>query len=66
MLSQIPTDWDPHKKLEFVKVAIRSIISGLVGRNRKELKNEIDELEVTLNEMHHLKSQACSLDDRKV
>ena len=51
MLSQIPNDWDPHKKLEFVKVALRSIVAGLVGRNRKELKNEIDELERTLNEI---------------
>ena len=40
MLSQVPNDWDPHKRLEFVKVAIRSIIAGLKGRNRKELKNE--------------------------
>ena len=61
MLSQIPNDWDSHKRLEFVKVAIRSIIAGLVGRNRKELKYEIDELESTPNEMHCLKSTACGL-----
>ena len=47
--------------MEFVKVAIRSIIAGLVGRIRKELKYEIDELESTPNETHCLKSTACGL-----
>ena len=30
MLGQIPADWNPHMKLEFVKVAIRSTIANLV------------------------------------
>ena len=43
MLSKMPADWNPHVKLEFVKVAIRSSIADLVGKNRKELRNQIDE-----------------------
>ena len=64
MLAQIPDAWDPHKKLEYAKVVIRSVIAGLVGRNRKELKQEIGELEESLNDMHKLKVKACSLEDR--
>ena len=60
MLNQIPSDWDPHKKLEYMKVAIRTVISGLVGKNRKELRKEIEELEEALNEMHELKVRACA------
>ena len=36
-------------------MSLRTIIAGIVGRNRNELRKEIDELEVTLNEMHSLK-----------
>ena len=35
MLGQIPADWNPHMKLEFVKVAIRSTIANLVGKKQK-------------------------------
>ena len=61
MLGQMSDDWNPHMKLEFVKVAIRSTIASLVGKNRKELRNEIDEHEKTLNELHTLKAAACEL-----
>ena len=43
-----------------MKVAIRTVISGLVGKNRKELRKEIEELEEALNEMHELKVRACA------
>ena len=52
LLDQIPVCWDPHKKLEFMKVSIRTAISGCVGRDRKELKVEIEELEENMREMH--------------
>ena len=32
MLSQIPSDWNPHMKLEYLKVAIRFVLAGLIGR----------------------------------
>ena len=63
MISQIPADWNPHMKLEFIKVSIRSVTANLVGRNRKELKIEIDVLENTLNEMHSIKIKACKIFD---
>ena len=47
MLSQMPNEWNPHMKLEFVKVSIRSTITNLVGRIRKELRNDIMEHENT-------------------
>jgi hypothetical protein len=52
--------WDPHEKLENIKVLIRSLLAQL-GSSRKELKQEIEELEESLNDMHRLKVKACSL-----
>ena len=63
MLSQILPEWDAHKRFEFMKEAVRSVISGLVGKSRKETKNEISELEKMLYEMHDLKSQTCTIHD---
>jgi dihydropteroate synthase len=62
MLAQIPNDWDPHKILEYLKVVIRSVLGGLVGCSRKELKQEI-EPEESLNDMHNLKVKSCFFDD---
>jgi hypothetical protein len=54
LLDQIPEDWNPHKRLEYLKVVIRSVLAKLVGRSRKEMKLEIEELEESLNNMHNL------------
>ena len=51
LLKQIPEDWDPHKRLEYMKVTIRSVISDLVGRNRKETRKEIEDLESEITEI---------------
>jgi hypothetical protein len=48
-LSQIPEDWDPHQKLEFMKMTIRSIFSHRTGVIRKAIKDEITEVEESLN-----------------
>ena len=40
---------------------IRSVISDEVGKNRKELRREIEEMEATLNERQELKTKACSI-----
>jgi hypothetical protein len=42
---------------------IRSVLAGLVGHSRKELKQEIKELEECLKKMHNFKVKTCSLDD---
>jgi hypothetical protein len=63
MLAQISEDWDPHKRLEYLKVVITSVLAGLAGWIRKELKQEIKELDESLNDMHNLKVKACTLDD---
>ena len=60
ILSQIPSDWNPHQSLEYMKVSIRSVISDLVGRHRKELRNEIAEAEVNLNKVFKLSLNAGS------
>ena len=62
MLDQIPQSWDAHTRLEYLKVALPTVIFIRVGKVRKELREEIAELESTLNEMHELKKQACALD----
>ena len=63
MMDEVPDGWDPHMKLEYLKVVIRSVVAGLVGKSRKELKEEIIELESELNDMKLLKEKACSLRD---
>jgi hypothetical protein len=35
MLQQIPEYWDPHKRLEYLKVVIRSVLANLVGHSKK-------------------------------
>jgi hypothetical protein len=42
---------------------IRSVFAGLVGHSRKELKQEREEVDESLYDMHNLKVIACSLDD---
>ena len=41
-------------------MAIRSVLAGLVGSNRKILRDEIDELENLLNEMQALRVSAVA------
>ena len=55
MMSQIPSDWNPHMKLEFLKVSIRSILSERIAKIRSELREEITESEDALNRMVNLK-----------
>ena len=41
MMEQIPDEWDPHQRLEFFKVAIRTTVAEDVGRDRGELRRSI-------------------------
>jgi len=48
---QIPVDWDPHSKLEYTKVAIRSGISLATGRYNKDKKAAQDVVEEQLDRL---------------
>jgi exonuclease III len=63
MLMQIPEYWNPHEKLEFLKVTIRTVISMNVCQNKKELTNEMKDFEKVLNEMCELKTMTCLIEN---
>ena len=46
-----------------MKVTIRSVISDLVGRNRKETRKEIENLEAVINDMHALKIKGNKINE---
>jgi hypothetical protein len=56
----MPDDWNPHLKLEYMKVAIRSIIGNLVGQNRNLLRGEIEKKNIELNSLQATKILICS------
>ena len=45
MMKQTDNTWNPHAKLEFLKVAIRSTIANKVMKVRRGLKEDIQDLE---------------------
>jgi hypothetical protein len=55
MLEQIPSNWNEHQKLEFMKVAIRTVMSEQTKIARRESREEIKELEESLDQMVNLK-----------
>ena len=63
MLAQIPNEWDAHMRLEYLKMAIRTSVSMVVGSGRKEIRTDIEDLEKVLNEMKELMSQICAAVD---
>ena len=65
MLAQIPNEWNPHQRLEFFKMAIRTTMAEAVGRDRGELRRSISEIEDNLDDMHELKCKACTLLDNQ-
>jgi len=60
MMEQAEKNWNPHVKLEFLKMCIRTIFSKKVMEQRKIKKTEIEDLEEELNQMETLKIEACS------
>jgi hypothetical protein len=60
LIQQIPLEWNGHKKLEFLKVILRSTFSKYTGIERKEDKLELDNLEVVLNDLVLLKQKAIN------
>ena len=57
MISQIPNDWNPHTKLEYVKVAVRSAFSEVTGEAKKERFKDENMLEEELNQLILLKQK---------
>jgi exonuclease III len=55
MMSQTDDGWDPHTKLEFLKVCIRSVISSKVMEDRRSTRMEIKECEEEINQIEELK-----------
>jgi len=55
MMDEAGEHWDPHKKLEFLKVAIRSSIAEEVTSVRRGIKDDVLETEEELNRMEELK-----------
>ena len=65
MMEQVPIEWDPHQRLEFFKMAIRTTMADAVGRDRGELRRSISEIEESLDDMHKLKCAACAVLDNQ-
>jgi exonuclease III len=63
MLDQIPNDWNDHQRLEFLKVAIRSVMSERIKIVRREIREQIAELEESLSQMMNLKIKVLSEQD---
>jgi exonuclease III len=55
MMNQTDQSWNPHSKLEFFKVAVRSVLSSKVSETRKNLNSKIEELEEEFNQLSELK-----------
>ena len=51
MLNETPSNWDPNKQLEFLKVITRSTLSEIVGREKRIEAIEYDSLCEQLNRL---------------
>jgi len=60
MMRQTDDSWNPHSRLEFLKVAIRSVVSLKVSELRKTVNVDITETEEELNQMEELKIKVLS------
>jgi hypothetical protein len=63
MMSQTDDSWNPHARLEFLKVAIRSVFSLKVSEMRKVVNEEIRETVEELNQMENLKLRVLTKPD---
>jgi hypothetical protein len=65
MLDQIPSNWNPHAKLEFTKVAIRTAFSSVAKTANKVKRLEFEEVDEQINRMQELKAKElnCNIDN---
>ena len=54
-MNQTDNLWDPHSKLEFLKVTIRSVFAENTSKIRNELREDLREREESLNQMQEVK-----------
>ncbi len=62
-MSQTDDSWNPHARLEFLKVAIRSVFSLKVSEMRKVVNEEIRETNKELNQVENLKVRVLTKPD---
>jgi hypothetical protein len=55
MMKQVDESWNPHMKLEFLKMTIRTVFSSKVSEVRKHINSEIVELEEEINQFEEFK-----------
>ena len=60
LMKQVKEHWNPHQRLEFMKVAIRSAFANSTGEKRKNLRSDIKELEEEVNEFEGVKLKEIS------
>jgi exonuclease III len=66
MLQQSIEGWNPHERLEFLKVAIRTIISSKVSKIRNEIREQIKEKEESTNQMEKLRLRAIKNENNSI
>ena len=54
-LDQAPEDWNPHTKLEYMKVGIRTVVSGVTGVLNKDKNNVIKDIEDQINRINKVR-----------
>jgi exonuclease III len=55
MLNQTDINWNPHLKLEFLKVCVRSVFASKVMEIKKSTNKNIEDVEDEINQMEELK-----------
>ncbi len=60
MMEQADATWNPHLKLEFLKVCIRTVFATKVNEQRKFKRTEIEEIEEELNQIENKKIKLVS------
>jgi exonuclease III len=63
MMEQADATWNPHLKLEFLKVCIRTVFANKVNEQRKFKRTEIEELEEELNQIENTKIKLVRVSD---
>ena len=54
-MKQADVGWNPHLKLEFLKVMIRSIFALETNKSRSRIKTDLEDREITMNQMQNMK-----------
>jgi hypothetical protein len=60
LLNQIPTDWNGHLKLDYLKMILRSTIAKHTCLKRKEELAELEDLELAMNDIENLKQKVVT------